>query len=201
LVARHPHRGGDRCLVHVQAGAALDQPLHRLPSSTLDTNGVVRRSLMIRSLRSVLAATVRGAPGSRVPPTNGLARTRMSRRHPNDPPIFIRQGWPQAMNHLPEIDGQAPCYPSSAQLTQHRERPSYGATFCVVTSAVTSSTASRSTVAGPIPLPIRSRSQACPCYVCAPSSGPTARALALDGPGTVRWLPGRGSAPRRRPGA
>jgi hypothetical protein len=27
-------------------------------------------------------------------------------------PIFIRQGWPQAMSHLSEIDGQAPCYPA-----------------------------------------------------------------------------------------
>ena len=36
----------------------------------------------------------------------------MSRRHPDDRPIFIRQGWPQAMSHLPEIDGQAPCYPA-----------------------------------------------------------------------------------------
>jgi len=24
-------------------------------------------------------------------------------------PIFIRQGWPQAMSHLPWIGGQAPC--------------------------------------------------------------------------------------------
>jgi hypothetical protein len=56
---------------------------------------------MIKSLRSVLAATVRGAPGSRVPLTNGLDRTRMSRRHPDDRPIFIRQGWPQAMSHSP----------------------------------------------------------------------------------------------------
>jgi hypothetical protein len=60
---------------------------------------------MIKSLRSVLAATVRGAPGSRVPLTNGLDRTRMSRRHPDDRPIFIRQGWPQAMSHLSEMDG------------------------------------------------------------------------------------------------
>ena len=29
LVARHSHRRGDRCLVHVQSGAAFDQPLHR----------------------------------------------------------------------------------------------------------------------------------------------------------------------------
>jgi hypothetical protein len=56
---------------------------------------------MITSLRSVHTATLRGAPGSRVPLTNGLTRTRMSRRHPNDRPIFIPQGWPQAMNHLP----------------------------------------------------------------------------------------------------
>ena len=77
----------------------------------LDTNGVARRSLMIKSLRSVHAATVRGAPGSRVPLTNGLDRTRMSRRHPDDRPIFIRQGWPQAMSHLPWIGGQAPCCP------------------------------------------------------------------------------------------
>ena len=69
---------------------------------------------MITSLRSVLAATVRGAPGSRVPLTNGLTRTRMSRRHPDDRPIFIRQGWPQAMSHLSEMDGRALCYPAFA---------------------------------------------------------------------------------------
>jgi hypothetical protein len=28
-------------------------------------------------------------------------------------PIFIRQGWPQAMSHLPWIGSQAPCYPPS----------------------------------------------------------------------------------------
>jgi hypothetical protein len=123
LVARHPHRGGDRCLVDVQPGAALDQPLHR-SSSTLDSNGVARRSLMIKSLRSVLAATVRGAPGSRVPLTNGLARTRMSRRHPDDRPIFIRQGRPQAMNHLPAIEGSALCGPAFPQVVGERQGPS-----------------------------------------------------------------------------
>jgi hypothetical protein len=60
----------------------------------------------------VLAATLRGAPGSRVPLTNGLTRTRMSRRHPDDRPIFIPQGWPQAMSHLPWIGGSAPCNPA-----------------------------------------------------------------------------------------
>jgi hypothetical protein len=40
----------------------------------------------------------------------------MSRRHPDDRPIFIRQGWPQAMNHLPWIGDVAPCCPASSQL-------------------------------------------------------------------------------------
>src|SRR5512132_2461679 len=31
LLARHPHRRGDRCLVRIQPGTALNQPLHRLP--------------------------------------------------------------------------------------------------------------------------------------------------------------------------
>jgi hypothetical protein len=31
-------------------------------------------------------------------------------------PIFIRHGWPQAINHLSEIDGWAPCYPAFPQL-------------------------------------------------------------------------------------
>jgi hypothetical protein len=41
-------------------------------------------------------------------------------------PIFIRQGWPQAMSHLPWIGGQAPCYPAFSQLARHRECRSYG---------------------------------------------------------------------------
>jgi hypothetical protein len=42
-------------------------------------------------------------------------------------PIFIRQGWPQAMSHLPWSGGQAPCYPAFSQLAQHRKCRRYGA--------------------------------------------------------------------------
>jgi hypothetical protein len=76
---------------------------------------------MIKSLWSVHTATVRGAPGSRVPLTNGLDRTRMSRRHPDDRPIFIRQGWSQAMSHLSEMDGRALCYPVFPQFASLHE--------------------------------------------------------------------------------
>ena len=40
-------------------------------------------------------------------------------------PIFIPQGWPPAMSHLPWIGSQAPCYPASSQVAQHREGRSY----------------------------------------------------------------------------
>jgi hypothetical protein len=79
---------------------------------------------MIKSLRSVLAATVRGAPGSRVPLTNGFTCTRM-RRHPSDRPIFIRQGWPQAMSHLPWNHQEPLCAPPFPQVTPDRRGRSY----------------------------------------------------------------------------
>jgi hypothetical protein len=31
-------------------------------------------------------------------------------------PIFIRQGWPQAMSHLSEMDDRALCYPAFSQV-------------------------------------------------------------------------------------
>jgi hypothetical protein len=34
--------------------------------------------------------------------------------------IFIPQGWPSAMSHLPWIGGSAPCYPALSQLARHR---------------------------------------------------------------------------------
>jgi hypothetical protein len=37
-------------------------------------------------------------------------------------PIFIRQGWPQAMSHLSEMDGRALCYRASSQVVSIRER-------------------------------------------------------------------------------
>ena len=36
-------------------------------------------------------------------------------------PIFIRQGWPQAMNHLSGITGRAPCYPAFSQALRLRK--------------------------------------------------------------------------------
>jgi hypothetical protein len=41
-------------------------------------------------------------------------------------PIFIRQGWPQAMSHLSEIDGCALCYPAFLQLALIHERHTDG---------------------------------------------------------------------------
>ena len=35
-------------------------------------------------------------------------------------PIFIRQGWPQAMSHLSGIHGEAPCYAASSQVVPIR---------------------------------------------------------------------------------
>jgi hypothetical protein len=87
LLARHPDGRGDRRLVHVQPGAALDQSVHGSSRRLDDANGAVRESLFMNSLRSVLAATVRGAPGSRVPLINGLPRTRKRRRQPDGTPF------------------------------------------------------------------------------------------------------------------
>jgi hypothetical protein len=47
----------------------------------------------MKSLGCVLAATVRGARGSRVPLLHGLACTKQSRRHRAARTIFIRRGW------------------------------------------------------------------------------------------------------------
>jgi hypothetical protein len=76
------------------AAAALwrhvaDSP-HRKTARPLPTLGGVEP---LKSLRSVLAPTVRGAPGSRVPLTNGLPRTRKRRRQPDGTPISS-VGWP-----------------------------------------------------------------------------------------------------------
>jgi hypothetical protein len=35
--------------------------------------------------------------------------------------VFIRQGWPQAMSHLPWIDDQAPCQSGFSQLAPNRK--------------------------------------------------------------------------------
>jgi hypothetical protein len=52
----HADARGDRVLVHVEPGAAFDEPIHGSSSILL-----VRRSLIAKSLNLVLAATVKGA--------------------------------------------------------------------------------------------------------------------------------------------
>jgi hypothetical protein len=49
-------------------------------------------------------------------------------------PIFMRQGWPQAMGHLPWIGGPAPCKPAFSQVTRHRTCRSYGLSCSWLTS-------------------------------------------------------------------
>src|SRR5204863_6092494 len=53
----------------------------------------VRRSLILWSLRFVLAATVSDARGSRVLLRHGLGGTKPARRHRTTAGIFIRLGW------------------------------------------------------------------------------------------------------------
>src|SRR5437763_11289982 len=53
----------------------------------------VRRSLILWSLRFVLAATVSDARGSRVLLRHGLGGTKPARRHRTTGGIFIRLGW------------------------------------------------------------------------------------------------------------
>ncbi len=66
-LAWHACTRRDRISVHVQAGAALDQPLHcpLLPLGGRDRGGA-QRSLIMKRLRFVLAAIVEGARDSRV---------------------------------------------------------------------------------------------------------------------------------------
>src|SRR5829696_3673425 len=85
--------GLDRCLVHVQPGAALDEPVHLAPPCPWTAGHVARRSLIMQSLGCVLAATVRGARGSRVPLIIGLSCTRRSRRRRATEPHFHAPEW------------------------------------------------------------------------------------------------------------
>ena len=47
-------------------------------------------------------------------------------------PIFIPQGWPQAMSHLPCIPGPPPCYPAFTQVAVIRKRHSYGVVAAIL---------------------------------------------------------------------
>src|SRR5436190_4351819 len=54
----HPYGRGNRVLVHIQAGAALDEAIHRSPSLPLDGTNTARRSLVTKNLGSALAAAL-----------------------------------------------------------------------------------------------------------------------------------------------
>src|SRR6266487_261675 len=75
-LVRHPHAGGHRVLVHIQAGTTLNQRLHRSPPQPGQQIVATRRSLLLGNLSLVLAATVRGARGSHVRLISGLAAPR-----------------------------------------------------------------------------------------------------------------------------
>ncbi len=97
--ARDPHARGDRRLVHVQPGDPLDEPVHQTSCPPTPPR---RRpeSLIMQRLGGVLAATIRGARGSRVPLIVGLTSTRRSRRRRATRPHFHPPGWPaRAMSH------------------------------------------------------------------------------------------------------
>jgi hypothetical protein len=47
-------------------------------------------------------------------------------------PIFIRQGWPQAMSHLSAITRSPPCRPASSQLASDRQGRSNALWRCAV---------------------------------------------------------------------
>jgi hypothetical protein len=94
VLARGPHARRHRLLVDVQARAALDELVHAAPPLWTPCSRA-RRSLFSRSLSRVLAATLRGARGSRVRLFHGLTGTKADRRRAGRTPRFSSlQGGP-----------------------------------------------------------------------------------------------------------
>src|SRR5215203_474538 len=94
MAVGHPHAGGHRALVHIQAGAALDQRLISSPPPGTPASGRHPEEPLPGESQSRARGNSAGCPRLHVRLISGLAAPSSTNVGRMTGPFLIRRGWP-----------------------------------------------------------------------------------------------------------